>query len=171
MVDVLVCSRVTTEEKYTYTVCVPVMKEEKRMVTVCTPVMKEVAYTFTVMVPHTEQRKVQCTTYQCVKEMVVEKVPVCKVVCVTCVDECGRCHTHRERVTVMEEQTRCVVKAASPDRHGTSRQRDGVHAGSSYGGMKTVCGASSVVREGRDGQGLQLRDRICASAPAWCAAP
>src|SRR5207344_3146275 len=41
---------------------------------------------------------------------IVEKVPVCKTVCVTCVDECGRCHTRRERVTVMEERTRCVVK-------------------------------------------------------------
>ena len=27
--------------------------------------------------------------------LITEQVPVCKTVCVTCVDECGRCHTRR----------------------------------------------------------------------------
>jgi hypothetical protein len=64
----------------------------------------------TVMVPTTVEKKVQCTTYQCVNETIVEKVPVCRTVCVTSVDECGRCCTHRERVTEWVERTRCVVK-------------------------------------------------------------
>ena len=110
MVDVLECKRVMREEKYQYTVCVPVTRDEKRKVVVCTPVNREVDYTYTVMVPKTVTKKIQCTTYQCVRENIVEQVPVCKTVCVTCVDECGRCHTRRERVTVMEERTRCVVK-------------------------------------------------------------
>ncbi len=109
-IEVLVSKCVTKEEKYNYTVCVPVTKDEKRKVIECTPVTKQVDFTYTVMVPKTVQKKVQCTTYQCVREMVTEQVPVCKVVCVTCVDECGRCHTRRERVTVMETVTRCVVK-------------------------------------------------------------
>jgi hypothetical protein len=109
-VEVLVCKRVTREEKYTYTVCVPVTTQEKRKVTVCTPVSKQVECVYTVMVPKTVEKKVMCTTYQCVTENIVEKVPVCKTVCVTCVDECGRCHTHRERVTVWEERVRCCVK-------------------------------------------------------------
>lgn len=109
-IDVLQCKRVTREEKYAYTVCVPVTKQEKRKEIVCTPVKKEVEYIYTVMVPSTVQKKVQCTTYRCVRATITEKVPVCRTVWVTCVDECGRCHTRRERVTVMEEQTRCVVK-------------------------------------------------------------
>lgn len=109
VVDVLECKKVTREEKYTYLVCVPVTTEEKRKVTVCTPVTKEVDYVYTVMVPKTVQKKVQCTSYVCEKTLVVEKVPVCRVVCVTCVDECGRCHVRREHVTVIEEVTRCVV--------------------------------------------------------------
>jgi hypothetical protein len=109
-VEVLVCKPYTREEKYKYTVCVPVVKEEKRKVHECSYVNREVDYTYTVMVPRTVDKLVKCTTYQCVREMVTECVPVCKTVCVTCVDECGRCHTRRERVTVMEERTRCVVK-------------------------------------------------------------
>jgi hypothetical protein len=109
-VEVLVCKNVTTEQKYTYTVCVPVTTQVKRMETYCTPVTKEVDYTYTVMVPRTMQKTVACTTYQCVTEMVKECVPVCKIVRNTCVDECGRCHTTCERVTVMEERTRCVTK-------------------------------------------------------------
>ena len=92
------------------TVCVPVTTQVKRMETYCTPVTKEVDYTYTVMVPRTMQKTVACTTYQCVTEMVKECVPVCRTVRNTCVDECGRCHTTCERVTVMEERTRCVVK-------------------------------------------------------------
>lgn len=109
-IEVLECKRVMMEEKYTYTVCTPVMKQVKRMEMVCTPVYKDVPYTYTVMVPKCVEKEVMCTTYRCVTEMVKECVPVCRTVCVTCVDECGRCHTHRERVTVMEERTRCVVK-------------------------------------------------------------
>jgi hypothetical protein len=109
-IEVLQCKRVMTPEKYFYTVCVPVTKEEKRKVIVCTPVMKEVEYTCTVMVPKTIEKKVMCTTYTCEKVMIVEKVPVCKLTCVTCVDECGRCHRHLERVTCIEERTRCVIK-------------------------------------------------------------
>jgi hypothetical protein len=110
VIEVLECKRVTREEKYNYTVCVPVTKEEKRKVVVCTPVMKEVDYTYTVMVPKTVDKKVMCVTYQCERVMITEKVPVCRTVCVTCVDECGRCYTRRERVTVIEERTRCVLK-------------------------------------------------------------
>lgn len=109
-VDVLECKRVTREEKYTYTVCVPVTKEEKRKVIVCTPVHKEVDYVYTVMVPKTVQKKVQCTNWVCERVNVIEKVPVCRTVCVTYVDECGRCCTRRERVTELVEVTRCVVK-------------------------------------------------------------
>ena len=109
-VEVLECKRVTTPEEYTYMVSVPVWTDAKRKVTVCTPTSKEVDYTYTVMTPKTMEKKVQCTTYNCVTEMVKETVPVCRTVCVTCVDECGRCHTRRERVTCMEEVTRCVVK-------------------------------------------------------------
>lgn len=109
-IEVLECRRVTKEEKYTYTVCVPVVKEEKRKVTVCETVTREVDATWTVMTPRVVDKKVTCTTYQCVREMVTEQVPVCRVVCVTCVDECGRCYTRRERVTCMEERTRCVIR-------------------------------------------------------------
>lgn len=109
-VDVLECKRINREEKYTYTVCVPVTREEKRKVIECTPVHKEVDYVYTVMVPKTIQKKVQCTTYQCIRENIVEKVPVCRTVCVNYVDECGRCCVRRERVTCIEEVTRCVVK-------------------------------------------------------------
>ncbi len=109
-IEVLECKRVVREEKYGYTVCVQVMKDEKRKVVVCTPTMKEIDATWTVMTPKTVEKKIQCTTYKCERVMITEKVPVCRVVCVTCVDECGRCHTRRERVTVMEEQTRCVIQ-------------------------------------------------------------
>ncbi|MBI3822154.1 MAG: hypothetical protein HY289_05675 [Planctomycetes bacterium] len=109
-IDVIECRRVMKEEKYTYTVCVQVTKDEKRKVIVCTPTTREEDYTYTVMVPKTEKRTIKCTTYKCERVMITEKVPVCKTICVTCVDECGRCHTRRERVTVMEERTRCVVQ-------------------------------------------------------------
>jgi hypothetical protein len=109
-VEVLECKKFTREEKYNYTVCVPVTREEKRKVWECNYISKPVEYTYTVMVPKTVDKLVKCTTYQCVRETICEQVPVCKTVCVTCVDECGRCHTRRERVTVMEERTRCVVK-------------------------------------------------------------
>ena len=109
-IEVLQCKRVTSEEKYTYTVCVPVMKEEMRKVIVCTPVTKEVECTYTVMVPEMTQKTIQCTTYQCVRENIVETVPVCRTVCTTVVDECGHCRKCYQRVTVMEERTRCVVK-------------------------------------------------------------
>jgi hypothetical protein len=109
-IEVLECRHVWRDEKFTYTVCVPVTKEEKRKVIVCTPAYREEDYTYTVMVPHTEQRKVKCVTYQCIRENIVEKVPVCRTVCVTYVDECGRCCTKRERVTCIEERTRCVIK-------------------------------------------------------------
>jgi hypothetical protein len=110
VIEVLECKRVMRDEKYHYTVCVPVTKEEKRKVIVCTPVMKEVDCTYTVMVPKTVEKMVKCVTYKCERVMIIEKVPVCRTVCVTCVDECGRCYTRRERVTVIEERTRCVVK-------------------------------------------------------------
>jgi hypothetical protein len=109
-IDVLVCKPYTREEKYNYTVCVPVTREEKRKVFECNYVSRPVEYTYTVMVPRTVEKMVKCTTYQCVRETIREQVPVCRTVCVTCVDECGRCHTRHERVTVMEERTRCVVK-------------------------------------------------------------
>ncbi len=109
-VEVLVCKQITREEKYNYTVCVPVTTQEKRKVTVCTPVSKEVDYVYTVMVPRTVEKKVQCTTYKCINETIVEKVPVCRTVCVTYVDDCGRCCTRQERVTEICERTRCVVR-------------------------------------------------------------
>ncbi len=109
-IDVIECKRITREEKYNYTVCVPVTKEEKRKVIVCTPTTKEVDYTYTVLVPKSVEKKVQCTTYKLERVTITEKVPVCRVVCVTCVDDCGRCFTKRERVTVMEERTRCCLQ-------------------------------------------------------------
>lgn len=109
-VEVLEHRRVTNEEKYTYTVSVPVWTDAKRMVTVSTPVSKVVDYTYTVLVPKTMQKTVQCTTYQSVTDVVKEMVPVCRVVCVNVVDECGRCHTRRETVTEMREVSRCVVR-------------------------------------------------------------
>ncbi|MSU80587.1 MAG: hypothetical protein EXS16_21170 [Gemmataceae bacterium] len=95
-IDVLECKRVT--------------KDEKRKVIECTTVKEEVEYKYTVMVPKTVEKKVQCTTYKCVKETVTEKVPVCKLVLTKCVDECGRCHIRLEKVTTIETVSRCVVK-------------------------------------------------------------
>jgi len=109
-IEVVECRRVTREEKFNYTVCVPVTREEKRKVTVCVPVQREVEYMYTVMVPRTIQKTIQCTNWVCERVMINEQVPVCRTVCVTFVDECGRCCTRRERVTVMENVTRCVVK-------------------------------------------------------------
>jgi hypothetical protein len=109
-VEVMVCTPFTREEKYTYIVCCPVTKEEKRKQVICTPTYKEVDCEYTVMVPKQVEKKVKCVTYKCDREMIVEKVPVCRTVCVQYVDECGRCCTRREHVTVMEERTRCVVK-------------------------------------------------------------
>jgi hypothetical protein len=69
-----------------------------------------VDYTYIVMVPKCVEKKVQCTTYKLERVTITEKVPVCKVVCTTCVDECGRCFTKRDRVTVIEERTRCCLQ-------------------------------------------------------------
>ena len=143
-IEVLECKRVLREEKYTYTVCVPVTKQEKRRVVVCEPVYKDVEYTYTVCVPvtvqekrkeivctptykevdrvwtemvrSTVQKKVKVTTFECIRENIVETVPVCRTVRVNCVDECGRCYTRCERVTVMEQRTRCVVKRIPVER-------------------------------------------------------
>jgi hypothetical protein len=109
-IEVLECRQVMSQEKYFYTVSVPVWNDVKRMVTVSTPVCKEVDYVYTIMTPKTLQKTVPCTTYTCTTEMVKEMVPVCRTVCVNYVDECGRCCTRRERVTEMQERTRCVVK-------------------------------------------------------------
>jgi hypothetical protein len=144
-VEVLECKRVTKEEKYTYTVCVPVMKQEPRKVTYCEVVSKEVDATWTVMTPKLVDKKVTCTTYQCVRENVVEKVPVCRTVCTTYVDECGRCCVRRERVTTMEEVTRCVVKRIPIVEEKTIKVticEPVVHKG-----KKTVC---EVVRKEKD---------------------
>jgi hypothetical protein len=104
------CQRFTREEKYTYTVCVPVNKQEKRTIIECSTVSREVDCTYVTMVPRTEKKMVKCVTYQCVRETICEKVPVCRTVCANYVDECGCCRTRRETVTVMEDRTRCVVK-------------------------------------------------------------
>jgi len=109
-IEVTECRRVTSQEKYHYTVSVPVWTDAKRRVTICTPVSKEVDYTYTILVPKTMQKTVQCTTYQCVTDHVKQMVPVCRTVCVNYVDECGRCCTRRETVTEMREVTRCVVR-------------------------------------------------------------
>jgi hypothetical protein len=108
-IDVLECKRVAREEKYTFTVSVPVEKMEKRKISVATPVQKEVDYTYTVMVPRVVEKKVQVCNYRIDRQMVTEKVPVCRTVCVNYVDECGRCCVRREQVTEMVERTRCVV--------------------------------------------------------------
>ena len=165
-VEVVQCKRVMVPEKYFYTVCVPVYKEEIRKVIVCSTVMKEVEYTCTVMVPKTVQKKVMCTTYKCETVMVKEMVPVCKTVCVTAVDECGRCYTHRERVTCMEERTRCVDQADA-GRHGADRQlRHRVRSGATKA-KKMVC---EIVRSEREEM-----VKVCSfvnktgNAPAWCA--
>jgi len=109
-VEVLVCKNVMQEQKYNYVTMVPAYRTEKRMINECTPKYTEVEYVYTAMVPRVMEKKVQCTTYKCTTENVVEQVPVCKIVCSTYVDECGRCCTRRERVTVMENVTRCVVR-------------------------------------------------------------
>lgn len=109
-IEVLECKRIATEEKYTYNVTVPKTVQEKRKVIDCTPKYTEVDYVYTILVPKTVQKTVQVTTNHITRETVVEKVPVCRTVCVTCVDECGRCYTRRETVTVMEDRTRCIVK-------------------------------------------------------------
>jgi len=109
-IEAIVCRKVVTNEKYVYTVCVPVTKQETRKETFCTTVQREVEYKYTVMVPRTVTEVVKCTSYTCVRENIVEQVPVCKIVRVNYVDECGRCCTKCERVTVMEERTRCITK-------------------------------------------------------------
>jgi hypothetical protein len=108
-IEVLECRRVNREEKYNYTVCVPVEKMEKRKVIVCTPVQREVDVVYTVMVPKCVEKKVQCTTFRCERVMITEKVPVCRTVCVTYVDDCGRCCTKRQTITEMVDRQRCVV--------------------------------------------------------------
>jgi len=109
-IDVVVCRTVMKDVPYTFTVCVPVTKQETRKQTYYQTVQKEVEYKYTVLVPRTVQRTVKQTTYRCETEQIVEKVPVCRTIRVSCVDECGRCYTRCERVTVMEDRTRCVVK-------------------------------------------------------------
>jgi len=109
-IEVLECRRVMSEEKYTFMVSVPVWNEAKRLVTYCTPVSKQVEYTYTVLVPKTMQKKVNVTTYNCVTETVVEKVPFCRTICVQAVDECGRCYMQRQTVTETRDVTRCIVK-------------------------------------------------------------
>jgi len=108
-IEVVECKRVAREEKYTFVVSVPVERQEKRKVSVATPVQKQVEYTYTVMVPRQVEKKVQVTTFRCEQQMITEKVPVCRTVCVPYVDECGRCCVRRETVTDMVERTRCVV--------------------------------------------------------------
>jgi hypothetical protein len=110
VVEYYECIKKVTPTPYKYYVCETVMKPETRKEIICTPIYKDVEKTYTVMIPKTVTKEMPCTTYKCETVMVKECVPVCKTVSVTCVDECGRCHTHREKVTVMEERTRCVVK-------------------------------------------------------------
>jgi len=108
-IDVVECKRVAREEKYAFTVSVPVERMEKRKISVATPVQKEVEFVYTVMVPRVVEKKVQVCNYRIDRQMVTEKVPVCRTVCVNYVDECGRCCVRREQVTDMVERTRCVV--------------------------------------------------------------
>ncbi|MBI1832440.1 MAG: hypothetical protein HYR84_13435 [Planctomycetes bacterium] len=134
---VKVAKHVVKDVKYTYTVCVPVTKDEKRKVTVCTPTTREEDYTYTVMVPKTEERKVKTCTVKCVRETITEKVPVCRLQRVTCVDECGRCHTRLERVTCMEERTRCVVKRVAVEKEEMVKVT--VCVAEQRKGKRTVC--------------------------------
>ena len=169
-IDVLVCKQVSREEKFNYTVCVPVTKQEKRKVTVCTPVSKQVEYMCTVMVPTTVEKKVQCTTYQCVTEQIVEKVPVCKTVCVTYVDECGRCCTHqRERRDGIGANGPVALSKRTPvvtEKTVLCTICEPVQKA----GKKIVC---EIVRTEKeiDGQVCSYVRRAVASALAWCATP
>jgi hypothetical protein len=145
VVDVVECKRVYRDVKFEYTVCVPVTTQEKRKVIVCDTVSREVDYVYTVMVPKTVQKKVTCTTYQCVRENIVEQVPVCRTVCVPYVDECGRCCVRRERVTTMESVTRCVVKRIPITREEVVNVT--ICEAVQHKGKKTVC---EVVRSEKE---------------------
>src|SRR5437879_364594 len=97
------------------------------------------------MVPKCVEKKVQCSTYRCERVMITEKVPVCRTVCVTCVDECGRCHTRREVVTEMVERTRCVVKRIPVVEERTVMVT--VCEAVQHKGKKTICEIQHNVRE------------------------
>jgi hypothetical protein len=106
----LVCKTVMKEVPYKYTVCTPVITPTKKLVNVCKTVTKEVPGTYTIMVPRTVQEKVTCMTYQCTTEVVTKQMPVCRTVCVPCVDACGNCTYVRRSVTEMQTVTCNVVK-------------------------------------------------------------
>lgn len=87
-----------------------VMVEKEITEVVCKRVTREEKYTYTVMVSKCVPQTVKQTTYKCVTENVNVVVPVRKVVCVTCTDECGRCYTQRQCITENVNCVRTVVK-------------------------------------------------------------
>lgn len=104
----VVCRMVPKQEKCTYTVMVPKFQDVTKKVTVMECRTKEVETTCTVLVPkvYPEKRTVSYCDWE--TKTVTEKVPVCRLVPVKCVDSCGRCCTKWERVTEIHEVTRCV---------------------------------------------------------------
>jgi hypothetical protein len=136
---------IQTEVPYDYTVCVPVTVTEKRKVTTYKTVQNEVPYEYTVLVPKTVTKVVKQTTYKCIPETVTETRSVCKLVRVTCTDECGRCYTRCERVTVLEPVTRCIVKRVPVVQDVTINEV--VCEPKIQKGKKIVCAVVSEVKE------------------------
>lgn len=91
------------------TVMVPYSVKEKRVVTVCVPVWREVEHRYTEMIPRIVKEVVKQTVIDRRVREIEDTVPVCRLVCKPCVDECGRCCTKCERVTEMVTLKRRVV--------------------------------------------------------------
>ena len=135
---------VQEQQPYTYTVMVPRTVAEKRKVTEYNTVQEQQAYTYTVMVPHTVTENVSHTVMRRVTEQVTESVPVCKIVR-TSGDACGGCASSCERVTVMEQRTRCVTKCV-PETVTVACNKT-VCTAEQRQGTRTVCKTVPVVRE------------------------
>ena len=71
-------------------------------------VTKQVEYKYNVMVPRTHQEKKTVSYCDYEVKMVKETVPVCRLVRVQTVDECGRCCYTCQTVTENVEVTRCI---------------------------------------------------------------
>ncbi|MCI0680564.1 MAG: hypothetical protein L0Y71_00550 [Gemmataceae bacterium] len=92
------------------TVMVPYTIKEKRTVTVCVPVFHDVECKYTERVPRVVKEKITRTLTERRVHPYEDLVPVCRVVCTPCVDECGRCTTKCERITEMRKVTRHKIE-------------------------------------------------------------
>ena len=106
-IDVCVTKMVPREVKRI--VMVPYTVTEKRTVLECVPTWRDVECKYVEMVPHVVKDRVKQTCIERRTREVEEVVPVCRVVCKPCVDECGRCYNRCERVTENVKVKRCVV--------------------------------------------------------------